>query len=479
MIFSSNSTFLSLISVLSFIFLNIANAKAQVPGSAVNIVVSENSEVRIQIKVGSPDEQWSFVNSYAGALGLGDRIKNFEALDSGSVIASRKIASGEFRSEGKATALRYTVQIPPGRPGDLAHISWLTSDSGVLMLADLLPESVLSEGTISVSLELPLGVAVESGFSRDAQNSFVVSQPDRAIFQVGKRFDVRTKDANGIGLKVVLADNWKFGSKDILRSAAKTIEVYHNLTTLQLAKPATILIGTLPLTDSDASWKAETRGSTVLLLLNPRAQVKNWIGQIGIILTHELFHLWVPNSLSLGGDYDWFFEGFTLYVALQTALKLKLINFREYQDTLARVYDSYLSYSDEQSLIEASERRWTTNVPVVYDKGMLVGFLLDLTMRSESGGATSLSEKYKVLFSRHAGDLADGNDVIIKVLATSPATERIASSYIRGRERIELEKLLPAFGFELDADGQKSRLSARKDLNDPQKRLLKSLGYSK
>ena len=64
---------------------------------------------------------------------------------------------------------------------------------------------------------------------------------------------------------------------------------------------------------------------------------------------------------SLQGDYDWFFEGFTSYLALQTALKLKLIGFQEYLNTLERVYNSYLSYADGQTLIEASERRWTSS----------------------------------------------------------------------------------------------------------------------
>ena len=49
----------------------------------------------------------------------------------------------------------------------------------------------------------------------------------------------------------------------------------------------------------------------------------------------------MPNSLRLDGDYDWFFEGFTLYTALVTALELKFINFDELVATLGRVYDSY------------------------------------------------------------------------------------------------------------------------------------------
>jgi predicted metalloprotease with PDZ domain len=94
--------------------------------------------------------------------------------------------------------------------------------------------------------------------------------------------------------------------------------------------------------------------------MDPHATITNWQGQLGIIFTHELLHLWVPNALQLQGDYDWFFEGFTLYTALVTALELKFINLNEYLATLARVYDAYLSRPDELSLIDASERRWTT-----------------------------------------------------------------------------------------------------------------------
>jgi hypothetical protein len=452
---------------------------AQSNKSLVRIVVSQNSEVEIQVKVGSARNRWSFLNSYAGALGLGDRIKNFKAFNSEEEVATRKVASGEFSCDREANALRYTVDISPRRPGDFAHISWATRNSGLLMLADLLPEALVSENEVFVSVDLPPGMKIESSSIRDDQDRFIVSQPEKAVFLLGNRFDVQSKVVNAGEVKVVLSDGWKFRSKDVLKSAAKTLDWYYKLTGHELDKPSTILIGTFPPSDSTASWKAETRGSTVILLLNPQAQVKNWLGQVGIVLTHELFHFWVPNALAFNGDYDWFFEGFTLYVALQTALKFKLINFQEYMDTLARVYDSYLSYSDEQSLIEASERRWTSSVPVVYDKGMLVAFVLDLVIRSEGRGTTSLLDIYKVIFDNRGGAQSDANEVIIRLLATSPATEQVVSSYVKGRERVELEKTLPAFGFDLSLAGSQSRLSVRKDLKDPQKQLIRSLEHIK
>ncbi|HEY6804326.1 MAG TPA: hypothetical protein VI306_12150 [Pyrinomonadaceae bacterium] len=446
--------------------------------SKATITITGNSELRIQLKQELPGNTWSFVNAYAGAVGLGERIKTFSAFNSNQPVTTKQVAAGEYRSETTADTISYTIQIAPQRPGDLAHISWLTRDHGVLMLADLLPESFF-KGPALVEFELPVGLGVESSFNKDARNTFVVADPAKALFLVGSEFENQSKSHDGTSCKVVLSDRWRFKSNDVLKLAAKLIELYKQLTGAPLNKPATVLIASLPTSDSTAVWKAETRGNTVLLLLNPRAQVKNWVGQVGVILTHELFHLWVPNSLSFTGDYDWFFEGFTLYVALQTALKLKLINFQEYLDTLGRVYDSYLSYPDEQSLIAASERRWTSAVPLVYDKGMLVAFIYDVASRLESNGAESLTDKYAKIFGQRAGEPLDGNEVIIKALSSSPATEEVLKLYVEGSGRVELEKILPAFGFNINVDGPKSHLSVRKDLTDPQRHLIQSLGYRK
>jgi predicted metalloprotease with PDZ domain len=149
----------------------------------------------------------------------------------------------------------------------------------------------------------------------------------------------------------------------------------------------------------------------------------------------------MPHALLLEGDYDWFFEGFTLYTALVTALDLKFINRDEYVATLGRVYDSYLSREDNLSLIEASERRWTTGNSTVYDKGMLVAILYDLAIRRDSGGKRWLGGLYKDLFARPLLP-ADGNEVIIGLLSSTPAGADLATSYIKGQRELDLKPLL-------------------------------------
>jgi predicted metalloprotease with PDZ domain len=124
-----------------------------------------------------------------------------------------------------------------------------------------------------------------------------------------------------------------------------------------------------------------------------------------------------------------------------TALELKFINLNEYLATLARVYDAYLSRPDELSLIDASERRWTTGNPVVYDKGMLVALLYDLEIRKESGGKMWLASFYKRLFANPVTQPANGNEVIIQLLSSTPAGADLAKNYIEGQRELDLKPL--------------------------------------
>jgi predicted metalloprotease with PDZ domain len=236
------------------------------------------------------------------------------------------------------------------------------------------------------------------------------------------------------------------------------------------------MVTPFPIDAGKSEWKAETRGSTVILLGNPKT-FDRWRNRLRIVFSHELLHLWVPNSLKLEGDYDWFFEGFTLYTALRTAHELGAVGFKETLDTLGRVYDVYLSYPDEQSLIEASETRWTNPFSNVYVKGMLVAFLYDLKIRKESGGRLMLADRYRELFSRRVAANANGNEAIIAVLDSAPAMSGFAKSYVENSTKLELEHVLPAYGLTLDSSGKKSQLRVSRDLNDEQKQLLRSLGY--
>jgi predicted metalloprotease with PDZ domain len=189
--------------------------------------------------------------------------------------------------------------------------------------------------------------------------------------------------------------------------------------------------------------------------------------------------LWIPNSIGLKGDYDWFFEGFTLYQELLTGLRLKHIKFDDYLETLGRVYASYRSATerDKLSLLEASERRWTTASTLVYDKGMLVALIYDLMLRRNSHGQASLTGIYPALLREAAGGGKDANELVMRVLDARPGLERFSEQYVQSTWEIDLNRELAPFGLEVTNAGSVPRITVSKNLNGEQRRLLKALGY--
>jgi predicted metalloprotease with PDZ domain len=452
------------------------NLTAQTLTAKIAVPVS-SSEIRVQVEFPAGVQSWSFRNSYAGAIGLGYRIKDFRGSANGLV---RNVTGGEFRADERIKDFSYAVNLnPANHESDLVHISWLTADYGFLMLSDLLPQFLgelkLEDQDVQVELELPAGWTSSSALNSTELNRYQTREPENAVFLVGRDIRVAGKSLAGVELGIATGGVMPFKSSDAMDVAARVVKKYTALTKYPLQRRSVILAAPFPLAQT-AQWRAETRGSSTILILNPRARQKNWVGQLGVIFTHELLHFWVPNSLRLKGDYDWFFEGFTLYEALLAAVDLKLITFREYLATLSRVYDSYLAHSDNLSLLEASERRWTGNGSFVYDKGMLVAFMYDLIVRQESRGNSGLADRYPALFTS-AGEAANANDAIIGLLGSSPATQGFIKSYIEGRQPISLERFLPTYGLQLDSRGSNSHLFVNKELNAEQKEVLRSLGY--
>ena len=444
-----------------------ANAPAEITVSVAP------AAVKVEAELVTPTRSWSFRNAYAGSLGFAERIKDFRAVDaSGQNAGAKNIAPGEFRSDRDATRISYTVDLSTTNAADVPHISWLTLDRGFLLFADLIPRDIES---LSADFKLPFGSMIESTISPDKKGRYQVLEPESAVFLVGPELRKTSDVISGMALDFVVSGTWPFKEKRAFDGATQIIKQYLALTRHRLPGKSSIMIAPFRLSPA-ATWKAETRGSTLMLVIDPDAQL-NWVGQLRVIFTHELLHLWVPNALKLEGDYDWFFEGFTLYIALRTAVESRIIDFDEYLRTLAGVYDAYSSHPDDVSLIEASESRWTSSNTNVYVKGMLVAFLYDLKIRKESGGAAALADRYRELFDGRVAANANGNDAIISLLDSAPAMSGFAKLYVAGKTKIALEQLLPAYGLTLDTSGKKSQIRVNRDLDAEQKQLLRSLGY--
>lgn len=475
---------LALLSVGTFVCLaGGTEARAQTLTAQIKILSVTPARLRIDLELLEATSVLSFRNTYAGVLGLGERIDGVSASFESRNIPIRKLGPGEYQAQTKFTRVRYEVDVPvPIKPAQMSHVSWLNEDQGILMLADLLPRSPKNQSVVTaVNLEVPVGWTVASNLGGGrSQNS--TSDPDNAVFVVGPLVQQRTRRAGATDVSLVTSGRWPFSGDDALKPAEKIINEYASVTGQRLKSNAVLMLLPFVPEAGPESWTAETRGNAVVLLLGKHASRKRVLAKLGIVLTHEIFHLWVPNSLALTGNYDWFFEGFTLYEALRTALRLKLISFDTLLETTARVFDSYISSGDVDrlSLIEASERRWIAASSLVYDKGMLAAFIYDLTMTRETDCRMSLDDVYRQLFREHGAGQGSANETIIKILSQPANMESFGREYVEGKGRIDLQSVLSSFGLQLSSGGLRGHgttLEIAKPLSTAQSRVLRCIGY--
>ena len=453
---------------------------AQTSSARIEVLSLQPPRVQVALQFESPRSDWSFSDSYGSVRGLAGRVANLRALNlKNETVDVDQVAPGVYRSRNPANQLTYEVSIDePPKYTDRSHVSWLNREQGLLMLADLLPDlDVEIMKPLRVSLKLPANWNAVSG-SAEIAGTYSVPFPNKAVFLISTSLRTLPKKINGSEFRVALSGVWPFKDDEARKTAAEVLQEYVRVNRHAFPQDAVLML--IPTDSGSGTWTAETRGSSVVLLLSPRETKDQLLARLAIILTHEMLHLWVPNSLSLKGAYDWFFEGFTLYQALLSSIRLKLIDFNEYLRTLGRVYDSYRAAEDRNdwSLVDLSERRWTSSSAVLYDKGMLVALLYDLSLREATGNSSGLSSIYSKL-PYSATTLDDGNEVIIGLLDRSGAMTDFPGTYIKERHSLELESLLPRFGINVERLAGQTRLVVSDRLTTSQRKVLKSLGYKK
>lgn len=457
----------------------------------------------------APSTVWSFRDSYAGVSNLGGRVEGLRLFDAqGTEIPGRKIAPGQFKGAASASRFRYEVALlSPVRSADAARVSWLNGEHGLLMLGDLLPtfsaslpapggrETARGDDSgvrLSLSLKLPEGWVGHSNEAQNAAGEFEITDAAAAVFAIGKNLRISSTSTSGIQLNLVAAGDWAFTDREALELATKALKAHRDVFGAVPSRQTTLILFPFPQTGAPDKWSAETRGASVTLLLGKLPSKIAALAQLSVPLTHELLHFWVPNGLALEGDYDWFYEGFTIYQAARTSVRLDLLQFQEFLDAISRAYDAYRLGLDHDrwSLVEASKRRWTGGEYVVYSKSMVIAFLYDLKLRSASRGKHSLDEVYRQIFREHrvseagagpaspGGQRGDGSEAAIEALGFYPGVQDFGRLFIRDGVAINLQEQLAPFGLRVETFGLRTRISVSEVLTRQQRDLLHELGYN-
>ncbi len=421
----------------------------------------------------------SFARFVAGHSDIGKRIRSVEMFDQRGVpVPFRKLIDGEYLAEAGVVSWRYEVDLAPLKDVNAAaHISWISGDKGLLMLADILPTTEISG---KLTLRLPAGWAVFTTETVEADNIFNIRDSGRAVFGIGSEWTmVALRDPN-TNIDVLASGRWHFTPAEAAAMAREIFLALRNVLGDDGHGRRQVILSNFPVTTGPGRWQAETRGDTVTIISSDMPFRTQSLQRLHEQLRHELFHLWIPNGVNLTGNYDWFYEGFSLYQSLKLAVGLNRIRFEDFLDTLSRAHTIDSAGSQRMSLIQASAARFSGANTQVYARGMLVGFLSDLAMLEKSKGKRSVEAVLKQIFNKHRkpAQATDGNAAVIALLKSNNELIPVVEKYVTGSDNIDWTADLAAAGIEDGDAGPLTTLRVKQKLTGRQKTTLDKLGYN-
>jgi M61 glycyl aminopeptidase len=430
----------------------------------------------------------TFIQAYAGISNLQDRVHGLSAKDSGDRnVELTDNDKGEHRGTRPFCRIAYEIDLtPPSAPENGSHISWLSGPRGVLMLGDLLPEEVLNPekgNGIVVGLDLPSNWRAFNASSMGNLNGEIrLQEPSTAVIALGSDLRSTTTRAGDQQLKLVTTGDWAFATDEALQIFSNVVREGQKVYGASSSESAALFLFPFPKEMAPNRWSAETRGETVFLLSGRQSSKTAAATQLNVALAHETLHLWVPNALALGGNYDWFYEGFTTYQSLRIGVATGFLSFNDFLSAIAKSFDSYRTAEnrDLSSLLELSRQRWSGSEALIYNKGALVAFLYDMAVRESSDSKQSIELVYASLMRLHRKPSlqADGDSTVLGLMRASPAGDVITRRFVEGREAINLQELIKPYGLVLETNPVRSQIKVSPSLNGRQKSLLKRLGYS-
>src|SRR3989441_9799205 len=199
------------------------------------------------------------------------------------------------------------------------------------------------------------------------------------------------------------------------------------------------------------------------------------------LVAHEFFHLWNvkrirPDAL---GPFDytrenytkllWVAEGITDYYARIVLRRANLISETDFLKENARAFQALQNTPGRlvMSAEEASFDAWikyyrpdenSINSQVsYYDKGAILGLLLDLEIRKQSKGAKSLDDVMRYLYTefyKKDRNYTPKDFQTVSEMMAGSSLEEFFAKYIRGREELDYNSALAAAGLRLDPSGQ-------------------------
>jgi len=437
-------------------------------------------------QIAQSNKTWSFLRSFAGTENLGERISDFSLIDEqNKVVSFKKLAPGEYLAESETTNWSYSINVKPSpNITAMAHVSWVAGEQGILMLGDLLPQFNAENNQpirARVKFELPKDWKVISSERSLGENAFEAENVGKAIFLIGKNWREKEIASDKISLNLAISGEWQFSDAEVSEITTEIFKEYRKLFGTIPTEKVQISLVRFPRETKFGRWEAEARGANLLIVSSDMPFKTLSLQRLHEQLRHELFHLWIPNNLALTGNYDWFYEGFTVYQALRTGIQTNRIRFEDFLNTLSEAYNLENLQNQKISLTEASKVRWSGANNQVFARGMIVAFLCDVALLRRSKGKRSIDEIFQEVYQKHRLPTSprDGNAAILNVLKNFAELQTIIEKYITGAEKINWETDLQSVGIKAVAETNFiTRLEVIAKPKGQQKDFLKKLGYN-
>ena len=195
------------------------------------------------------------------------------------------------------------------------------------------------------------------------------------------------------------------------------------------------------------------------------------------VLTHEIFHLWNAEGFRYATvEEQWLSEGFTQYYTLRILGKTGVLDESTYLVFLGRLLGMYLSDPGLGSIsIRDAGPVKQEHTGLVEGGGLGVALCLDVELRTASGGARSLDDVMRLLFSAHdAGyrryDLGDVKRYVGEIRGEDRAA--FFTDYVAGTALLPLAECLAPAGLILSLDQGIGRVTKTATATESQRRLL-------
>jgi predicted metalloprotease with PDZ domain len=407
-------------------------------------------------------------------------VQDFQATEAGGrALQWQKTNKNTWRIEtGGARELRVTYSVYANELSvrtnhvDDRHANWnnvalLMYPEGHLKAPSTL--RIVPFGDWKVATGLP---AIAGG----QENTFRAENFDElydSLVEVGK-FKTVTFEVRGIPHHIVVDGEGNYDLERMRRDFQKIVEA-------QVA-----MMGDVPYKDYTFFIHAHARddgglehsNSTSIIMerfnFRPESRYKGFLG----IVSHEFFHVWNVKRIrpdALGPfDYSrenhtkllWVAEGLTEYYANLMMRRAGLFSDEEYLANLSSGIQTVQTLPGrfEMSVEEASFDAWikyyrpnenSVNSQIsYYDKGQLLGLLLDLEIRKLSNGAKSLDDVMRYLYAeffKKGRNYTPADFQRAAELMAGSSLEQFFARYVRGRDELDYNAGLSTVGLQLGA----------------------------